>query len=246
MNIHIPNRVRNALVVVALSSTLFACGDNDDIQERIDIPESPAPAPTPPAMRSYDITVTNLSHAQPLSPVAVVINSGTSLWSVGQSASTELEYLAEGGDNSFITGLDDNIASGSGTSPIAPGNSETVSVSFEENDQAHLSIITMLVNTNDAFSGLNGMALNDLALDTSITVLANVYDAGTEANTESAGTIPGPVDGGTGFDATRDDVNFVSLHPGVVSSNDGLTGSVLSQAHRFDNPSIKIVVTRTE
>jgi len=74
----------------------------------------------------------------------------------------------------------------------------------------------------------------------------NVYDSGTEANSEAVGTIPGPADDGTGFDAARNDVDFVALHSGVVSQDDGLSSSVLTQAHRFDNPAIKLTITRTK
>jgi len=102
----------------------------------------------------------------------------------------------------------------------------------------------MLVNTNDAFSGLTGLELSNLEVDQENSWNLNVYDAGTEANNEAAGTIPGPADGGIGFDEMRNDVNVVTLHPGVVSQDDGLTSSVLTQAHRFDNPAIKLTITR--
>jgi len=74
---------------------------------------------------------------------------------------------------------------------------------------------------------------------------ANVYDAGTEINNEAPGTIPGPADGGEGFNADRsDNVNLVRGHGGVVSSADGLASSVLDQSHRFDNPAVMVTITR--
>jgi hypothetical protein len=72
------------------------------------------------------------------------------------------------------------------------------------------------------------------------------YDAGTEANTEAKGSMPGPADGGEGFNAARDDVNFVHIHPGVISQYDGLADSVLMPSHRFDNPVLAVTITRTE
>ncbi len=56
------------------------------------------------------------------------------------------------------------------------------------------------------------------------------------------GTIPEPADSSTGFDALRDDVDFVTYHSGVVSADDGLSSSVLTQAHRFDNPAVKLII----
>jgi hypothetical protein len=72
-----------------------------------------------------------------------------------------------------------------------------------------------------------------------------VYDAGTEANDEEAANVPDPAAGGEGFNASRNDVDWVRIHPGVISSEDGLTGSALIGSHRFDNPVIKLTLTRT-
>lgn len=197
-------------------------------------------------MSSYEVTVTNLTNAQPLSPVAVVLHSEGQLWSIGSSSSEALEYLAEGGNNSFVLGLPVATVGASGQGPIGPGSSETITITIEENDSALLSVVTMLVNTNDAFTGVNAQSLAALEVGDSWSTYSYVYDSGTEANSEAAGTIPGPADGGAGFDAARDDVDYVSMHPGVVSAQDGLTTSVLTKQHGFDNPAAKITVTRTE
>ena len=72
------------------------------------------------------------------------------------------------------------------------------------------------------------------------------YDAGTEANSESSGTIPGPADGGEGFNSERNDSQIVSAHSGVVGQDDGLTQSVLNGNHKFDNPIMAITITRMQ
>jgi len=104
-------------------------------------------------------------------------------------------------------------------------------------------LVGMLVNTNDGFIGLNGVDVSGLGLNESLDLKARVYDAGTEANSEAAADVPGQ--GGEGFNASRNDRDFVAVHPGVISMDDGLSGSSLDQSHRFDNPSARIVVTRT-
>ena len=87
----------------------------------------------------------------------------------------------------------------------------------------------MLVNTNDAFSGINAMELDQLESGHTRVVYSYALDAGTEANSELAGTIPGPADGGEGFNAIRDDVtSVVTSHAGVVSQDDGHATSVLT------------------
>jgi len=202
---------------------------------------------------SYDITVTNLSHSQPLSPVGVLLHrDGYTPWSIGAPASAGLEVLAEGGDNSrFIADDAAEIEmTASGTGLVMPGASETISIETEvnEGDEASLSLslATMLVNTNDAFSGVSALSLSSLNLgDETMRSLAT-YDAGTEANNELLGTIPGPADGGEGFNVARDDVNFVARHPGIVGQDEGYADSVLSSAHKFDSPVLRLTVKRTQ
>lgn len=228
------------MTVSALALTLMACGSDDDD------PEPTPPAPPVPVNVSYEVTVTNLTNAQPLSPVAVVLHQEGNLFMIGEAASVELETMAEGGDNSALLGLDVVEASASGAAPIGPGASETILVTIEDVTDAKLSVATMLVNTNDAFSGLNALDLSQLAVGDVWSSRMRAYDSGTEANSEAAGTIPGPADNGTGFVAERDDVDFVAAHPGVVTSSDNLSTSVLNSQHKFDNPVMSITVTRTE
>ena len=228
--------------ILSLTLLLGGCSDDDDDEEMMVEPE-----PTPmPVNVSYEVSVTNLTYGQPMSPIGVALHSEGQLWMVGESASAELEQMAEGGDNSALLALSVVNASASGDAPFGPGATQTVTVTIEDTTDSKLSLVSMLVNTNDAFTGLNAIDLASLAAGDSWTGYAGVYDAGTEANSEMAGTIPGPIDGGTGFDAARDDVDFVAMHPGVVSMDDGLATSVLTQAHRFDNPAVYITITRTE
>lgn len=246
-----PAKAGNTRLVLGMALLLALAGCSDDDNPLPEPPTTPDPTPAPPAppapvTSSYEITVTNLTNAQPLSPVAVVLHTEGQLWEIGTAASEELEYLAEGGDNSFVLGLPVAAAGASGMGPIAPGASETISISIDDNDSALLSVVTMLVNTNDAFTGINAQSLAELEVGQSWTTRTRVYDSGTEANSEAQGTIPGPVDSGAGFDAARDDVDYVAMHPGVVSMQDGLASSVLTKQHGFDNPATKITVTRTE
>ncbi len=234
--------IKTLAIPLLIGPLLAACGsDNDDMNVM------PTPDPEPmPMESSFDITIANLTHGQPLSPIAVTLHGDSTMWKIGEPSSQALEMLAEGGDNSSFMAIDGVLASQSTDGPVGPGSSATISVSTTDVLATHLSVATMLVNTNDAFSGLTGLELATLVVDSPKSWRLNVYDSGTEANSESVGTIPGPADGGTGFDAMRDDVDVVAMHPGVVSSDDGLTNSVLTQAHRFDNPSIKLTITRTK
>ena len=236
--------MKKKLVATSLLATtlvLVGCSDDDDPVMVVE----PEAMPTP-VTYSYEVMVTNLTNAQPVSPVAVVLHDEGNVWQLGEMASNALEVLAESGDNSGLLAESFVMASASGAGVIMPGASETVSVSITDMMPNKLSVVTMLVNTNDAFSGFNAMDIANLEVGESISLRTGSYDAGTEKNTESMASIPGPAAGGEGYNEARDDVDFVAMHPGVVSMDYGLMSSALTQAHRFDNPTLAITFTRTE
>ena len=200
---------------------------------------------------SYRVSVTNLSNNQPLSPLAVVLHTaGYRAWTAGMSADSGLEQLAEGGDTSGLISeamADSHVlktATGSGL--ILPGASDSVDVTTSDSGDLQLSLAAMLVNTNDGFTGVSGADLAELQAGDSLRLYGMAWDAGTEANSETAATIPGPAGGGEGYNMTRDDVDFVSVHAGVVTMDDGLASSVLDESHRFIGPVSMISITRTK
>ena len=196
---------------------------------------------------SYAITLTNLTGAQAIAPVAVVLHtSGYNMDMLGASASLALEKLAEGGDNVMLLSEANAhasvLTSVGGAGAIMPAASETLMANVTDLAGLQLSIAGMLVNTNDGFAALQGLDISTLAVGESTSAFLAVFDAGTEANTETALTMPGT--GGTGFDAVRDDVGFISVHRGVVTVDDGLATSGLFDKHRFDNPAVKVTIRR--
>lgn len=243
--------VLRLLLLLSVSFLFAACDSDDDVTITPLLPLPPAP---PPALASFDVTVTNLTNAQPLSPIAVIAQfDGYSYFTVGSPASAGLEQMAEGGDNSALLAEADAeavvLATGSGAAPIGPAGSETVTISVLLNQLPGLriSVATMLVNTNDAFSGLSAIAVDNMAVGDQADLFSIAYDAGTEADSEVAATIPGPAGGGEGFNAARDDqADQVSMHSGVVSMDDGFATSDLTERHRFDNPVALIQIVRTQ
>ena len=229
------------LMAVAAMAGLVACGSDDD-----DDMMGGAMATD----YRYEITLKNLSYNQPFSPLAVVVDTmQTDYWSIGQASSAALEQLAESGDNSALLAEVDAQAhySGSGAGLILPAAQELIDIQFSADSAvAYLSVATMLVNSNDAFAGVQGVDLSTLAMGEQMKLAVMTYDAGTEANTEMAGTIPGPADGGQGFNADRDDVDYVAMHPGVVANTLENSATVLNQSHRFDAPVAQLIITRTQ
>jgi len=242
--------INNKIALTALLTVMLsACGGSSSSSKEmvIEVPE-----PDPMFTYTYQVTVTNLTYAQPMSPVALVLHNEGQLWSLGEMASVALENLAESGDNSAVLAESIVLSGQGGAGLLLPGMSEMLDVSYTVTDVNNapmmLSLATMLVNTNDGFTGINALAVNNLAVGESISLTTSSYDSGTEKNSELMTTIPGPAGGGTGegFNAERDDIDKVAMHSGIVSADDGLMVSVLTQAHRFDNPTLAVMVTRTE
>lgn len=221
---------------------LSACDDKDSSSSMV----NEVVTPPAPVNYSYQLTVTNLTYAQPMSPIAVALHNEEQFWEVGLPSSEALEIMAESGENSDLLAQEYVLSGASGAGMLMPGMSETIDVTLTDTMPTMFSVATMLVNTNDAFTGVNAMDIANLAVGESISLTTSSYDAGTEKNTEQAETIPGPAGGGEGLNAMRDDVDFVAMHPGVVSNEDGLTMSALTFDHRFDNPTLKVVIERTE
>ena len=176
-----------------------------------------------------DLTIeaVNTTVAQPLSPLFIAVHEASaSLFTEGMPASTAIEQMAEGGGidelNDFANANPTVIVASGAFSGILPPlgtDSTVITVADADLEGAVISAVGMLVNTNDAFAGTNSYPLDGLASGGSIRLPTLVWDAGTEANTEAAGTMPGPADGGEGFNSVRDDLHdAVRIHPGVVTN----------------------------
>ncbi len=193
--------------------------------------------------RYVEVSLTNLTPGQVLSPVFIARHDGRMepLYTLGQPASEAVAKVAEDADTadllaqwdpeanshiseSMVLKLDDG--------PIPPG--KTVSTRFEIDDgNTRLSFISMLVTTNDAFIGGNGVDLTE-----SRAINLTAYDAGSEFNSESCTYIPGPPCGNHAEDdATAE--GYVHVHNGIH----GGEGSGLDPAtHDWRNPVARLTI----
>lgn len=208
----------------------------------------------------FNVRIVNLSNGIFYTPFLVAAHpAGTSIFTTGQPASASLQAMAEGGDISGLVtdlqGLGATIAENPAGGLLAPASETDVDLNTDGTSNDVLSIVAMLLPTNDAFAGLNAVAIPTEPGTYVFDVAA--YDAGTEANDEliTGGGAPGaagiPADpgglggtGGTGA-ATADANPNVHIHRGTLGDLDatGGTSDLDSSVHRWLNPVIRIVIT---
>ena len=209
--------------------------------------------------QELEIEFTNLTHGIHYTPILMSAHSDAiSLFSAGVAATPELQMMAEGGDISGLVTLLDAANANNITNPanglLAPGQSTTAMLSTDESN-TYLSVVTMLLPTNDGFAGVNSWKIPTEAGSYSFNV--NAYDAGTEANNEivNGGGAPGVLgipaapgmDSGTGGSGvTTEEANTtVHIHRGSLGDDNLTAGKsdLDNTVHRWLNPVARITVT---
>lgn len=207
----------------------------------------------------YEVTITNLTPGQPLTPPLLVTHSkDAGFFTPGEMASVELQQLAENGNaEPLVEMLQGKKEIGDivqGTVPLVPANdpgetglnySETFTVSAEGN-MRYLSYASMLVCTNDGFAGVDSIKLPFYKQKT---VYATAYDARTEMNTEDFADIVPPCQGAIGIssDAEGTDTSNPAIsETGVVIPHPGIMGGkdLQRNVHAWGNPVVKIDIVR--
>ncbi|MCS5582375.1 MAG: spondin domain-containing protein [Pseudomonadales bacterium] len=222
-----------------------------------------AAAGVPVSAAEVTVEVQNLTGGVYFTPLLVTAHSeGTALFMPGETASTELQAMAEGGDISGLVTLADSIGANSAANPaeglLGPTEMTTAMLSTDE-DNTRLSIVAMLLPTNDGFVGLNSWYLPQEPGE--YTVYLNAYDAGTEANDEIRGSgapgmpgmpVPPPLEdivgtNGSGVTSMLTS-DVVHVHPGNIGDaiSDGGVSDVSNTMQRWLNPVAKVTVTVSE
>ena len=190
--------------------------------------------------RTWRVTVENLTPpgSQPLSPPLFVVHSQRAdVWSVGDIANHGVAAIAEDANNSVLEsavvqlpGVRSAFTGAGG--PIPSGQSSTYYVQGQAG-RDRLTLLTMLVNTNDAFTGLDSRQLVGQG-----TVLYKMaYDAGSERNNELKGYIPGPC---CGNPFVRDpEGELIRMHPGITG-----VGELDPAIYGWTGPVAKITIER--
>lgn len=204
-----------------------------------------------------DLKLLNLTHSISFTPILVAAHDQqTSLFHLGETATTALQKMAEGGDTSDLkTAV--NAASGVNldlsTTPTLAGITSIGTIDTGSN--MYLSLTAMMLPTNDGFVGLDSWQIPTEA--GTYRIMLNAYDAGTEINDEiiNGGGAPGvpgiPADpsGNAGTGATGassiEANDSVHIHPGNLGDTEtkGGISDLNSTIHRWLNPVAKLVVT---
>ena len=198
--------------------------------------------------RTYEVTITNLTRGQIISPPIVISHDENfRLFTLGEPASHELYPLAEDGDTVPLTDhiktlpsvFDYAVAAPLvGPSPLFPGESVTYEIGTRGRAR-FISAAGMLVTTNDAFFAIQGIRVPKKG---ETVVDAAAYDAGSEANSEDCDFIPGPPCGNGGFRDTGDAEGYVHIHAGIHGID--IDDMVIPAMHDWRNPVAKITIRR--
>ena len=251
------HRIGTALLLVALTATA-ACMDQEvtPLEPDIDVAFSVGEG----GSATYEVTVTNLTRGQPFTPpLAVTHRRSLSVFEVGELASLGVQEIAENGNLGPLAdelALDDKVSdlvialpsSPSSPPPILQGTSRTFTITADRGAK-FFSFVSMLICTNDGFTGLDGVRLPEDDDDPSVHTLV-AYDAGTENNTEDFDDmVPpcAPLTGGSPGQGTGM-TNPLLAEGGVIHMHQGIQGgSDLSQGtHGWTNPVATVSITRLD
>ena len=208
----------------------------------------------------YEVTVTNITPGQPITPPLLVTHSkDVSLFTVGETASEQLQQLAENGNAKLLveklngkSGVTDIVTGSVGH--LIPANdpgdtdlqySETFTVSADGKTK-YLSFASMLVCTNDGIAGIDSVRLPYFSEKT---VYAMAYDVRTEMNTEDFADLVPPCaaeSGTSSSDKGTGATNPAIAEDGVIIPHPGIFGDddLSQRAHGWDGPVVRIDIVR--
>ena len=209
---------------------------------------------------TFEVTVENLTGGgQHFTPPLLAIHRGAlAFFTVGRAASVGIREIAENGNlTPMIQRLENSrhvssltvAVSGDGLEgPLAPGESVTVPLTAAPGSE-FVSFVSMLICTNDGFTGVSGAKLPNRVGEETVLYLP-AYDAGTEINTQAFGDLvpPCPVlsgvtstEPGSGMsDPALAENGLIHPHPGI-----GDYGDLIPVVHDWTDPVARVRVRRT-
>lgn len=216
-------------------------------------------------VRTYRVTITDLTGGQPFSPPVIVTHhSSTGIFTVGERASFGIKEIAENGNNGPLLEalaadrrvFDFTEASAPLFPKGTPGSTElgfrdSVTLEITSSDRARFfSAVTMLICTNDGFTGVDTFQLPTL-VGQSVRIRTAGYEARTEINTQDFDDLvppcqlitndPPPVGGTDTSNPALAERGVIRHHPGIQAG----VGDLDPEVHGWVDPVGMIVIRRT-
>ncbi len=201
---------------------------------------------TASAQDMYQVKITNLTPGQSFTPFLLATHSmDVTMFLPGTQASAELRAIAEMGDTSGMKMMLEGMQDMGVMDVVAQGHMLTtpgVTTEFMISGMYgyRLSLVSMLIPTNDTFVGANML----LPGDGGMTGYAYAYDAGTEMNDELCSSIPNPA-GYPECDAMGAGAAIGMGEGGIVISN-GIHGhgDFMPMMRDWKNPVARITIQK--
>ncbi len=210
-------------------------------------------------MANYKVTIENLTVGQPFSPPVIATHrKNLRMFKVGREASSQLEAIAEDGNQipmfdlfNGAEGVTEVVDIGrplTSSGHVVGDFSDAVTFEIAADEHDRLSMATMLICTNDGFTGLDRIRLPNKG---AIIRWTNGYDAGTEDNSELSEHIVDPCTG-LGLVALSGDPNgnindAVDTNPPMPifhHNNIVGVGDLIIDPHSWNDPTTKVTITR--
>lgn len=238
---HLIQRTLNTLTIVGIASILLVPGLAKSDEGR-----------------TYSVTITNLTPGQAFTPPVLLTHRKTiGIFTLGEEASLEIQAIAENGDNlpllAALAGDVDVHDVVEGTGPLVPANdpgetgieNSATFIVTARGKAKFLSFASMLICTNDGFTGLDTIRLPKKKL----TVFSVAYDARTEDNTEDFENMVPPCQELIGISSTVPGTGMsdpLLAEDGIIIPHVGIIGGVdlLPEVHGWSDPVAKIVIER--
>jgi len=162
-------------------------------------------ATAPAQAATLTVNITNLTSGFLFTPRILVAHDyqapNTPLFTAGTAASDGLIAIAEGGNTAPLADLlngDTATQTNQTFGGLVGPASISADYTFDSGDHTHLSMLSMLIPTNDAFVGLSNWEIP--TEPGTYTININAYDSGSEANDEiNSATTKLLVSDGEGF-----------------------------------------------
>jgi hypothetical protein len=111
---------------------------------------------------TFQIEITNLTHGNYFTPLLITAHpAGTHIFQAGAPASVSLQTMAEEGEISLLVndlqGLGADVVGNPAGGLMAPGQTVTTTLETQSNSNTQLSVVAMILPTNDGFIGLDAV-----------------------------------------------------------------------------------------